>query len=216
MKNSFSKTINKLSKHYENLFKKHKYSVKSNQQSSIKTQYRRFDQIVNKINFKKNSSILDFGCGTGSLLKYLKIKKKFHGYYHGIDIAENMIISNKKFYKGKNIKFTCQNILKKRIKKKYDFIFVNGVFNNLTKDNWRLMKKILIELFKITKQRLVFNNLSTYVDYKDKNLFYIPPERVLSFCKKQLSNYVFLDHSYKIKENTIPYEFTTTVLKRKP
>ena len=30
------------------------YSVKSNQQSSIETQYRRFDQIVNGINFKKN------------------------------------------------------------------------------------------------------------------------------------------------------------------
>ena len=53
MKNSFSKTINKLSNHYENLFKKYKYSVKSNQQSSIETQYRRFDQIVNGINFKK-------------------------------------------------------------------------------------------------------------------------------------------------------------------
>ena len=67
MKNSFSKTINKLSNHYENLFKKYKYSVKSNQQSSIETQYRRFDQIVNGINLKK-SSVLDFGCGTGSLL----------------------------------------------------------------------------------------------------------------------------------------------------
>ena len=146
---------------------------------------------------------------------YLRVKK-IYGHYHGIDITENVIISNNKYYRGKNIKFSCQNILKNKIKKNYDFVFINGVFNNLNHDNWKLMKKILKELFKITKQKLVFNNLSTYVDYKDKKLFYIAPEKVLTFCKKELSKYVVLDHSYKIKKNTIPFEFTTSVIKKRP
>lgn len=216
MYNSFTKTINNLSSYYEKLFDKHKYNIKSNQQSSTKTQYMRFEQIINGIKFESNSSVLDFGCGTGDLIKYLKIKKKFCGHYHGIDIAENMIVSNREHYKYNNIKFSCQNILKNKIKKKYDFIFINGVFNNSNKNNWIIMKKILIELFKVTKDRIVFNNLSSYVDYKDKKLFYIEPEKVFMFCKKELSKYVILNHGYKIKNNTIPYEFTTSVLKRRP
>ena len=73
------------------------------------------------------------------------------------------------------------------------------------------MKKSLIQLFSITRKAIIFNNLSYYVDYYDKRLFYIKPEKVFSFCKNQLGNQVVLNHSYILKKNTVPYEFTTCV-----
>ena len=77
------------------------------------------------------------------------------------------------------------------------------------------MKKCLILLFKNVKKGMFFNNLSYYVDYKQKDLFYIKPEKVFSFCKKFLSHYVIIKNDYQIKKNIIPFEFTTFVFKIK-
>ena len=76
------------------------------------------------------------------------------------------------------------------------------------------MRTCLKKIFKSTNNVLVFNNLSNYVDYKDKNLFYIRPEKVFSFCKRNLSNYVILRNEYQIKKRVIPFEFTTYVFKK--
>ena len=34
------------------------------------------------------------------------------------------------------------------------------------------------------EKKIIFNNLSKYVDYKDKNLFYADPLVIFDFCKK--------------------------------
>ena len=96
----------------------------------------------------------------------------------------------------------------------YDYIFVSGTFNNKLNDNWNFMKKILKKLFFMTKKTLIFNNLSTYVDYYDNGLFYIEPEKVFKFCKMNLSEFVEIRHDYQIKEKVIPFEFTTYVYKK--
>ena len=51
-------------------------------------------------------------------------------------------------------------------------------------------------------------------DYKDKSLFYADPLDIFDFCKRKLSKNVSIDHSYFIKKNVIPFEFTTTVSKK--
>lgn len=206
-----------LKKHYERLFLKYRYNFKTAQQSSKKTQEKRMLILIEKINFDKKSKVLDFGCGTAHLYNLLVKKKKFSGYYTGIDIAENIINSNKKkFYPNKKVKFYCGNILKKNNFElnNYDYIFVSGTFNNKIMNQWKLMKRILKKLFSITKKALIFNNLSTYVDYRDKNLFYINPEKVFKYCKKNLSKFVELRHDYQIKKKIIPFEFTTYVYKK--
>ena len=68
-------------------------------------------------------------------------------------------------------------------------------------------------LIKITKKKIIFNNLSIYVDYFDKRLFYIHPSKVLNFVKSELNKNCILDHSYILKKNVLPYEFTTVILK---
>ena len=136
----------------------------------------------------------------------------FKGSYTGIDISPEAIkLANKLYNKNKNCNFILTNILKKKLKKKFDYVLINGTFNNNMKNNWILMKKSLIQLFSITKKAIIFNNLSYYVDYYDKKLFYIKPEKVFFFCKNELGKKVILNNSYVLKKNTIPYEFTTCV-----
>ena len=214
-KKNFSLTIDQLSTHYDLLVKKFGHNVKSSQQSNEETREKRLTQLIKYIETKKNYSILDFGCGTGYLFEFLQ-KKNFKGKYLGIDISNEAInVANKNFLKKKNATFKTQDIFTHPLKKKYDYVIINGTFNNYTKNNWEWMTKSLKLLFYITKKKIVFNNLSTYVDYFDKNLFYLDPLKLFNYIKKNISNYCLIDHSYLLKKNTIPYEFTTVIIKKK-
>lgn len=213
MGDNFNKTFQNLGKHYDSLFEKYGNKVRSSQQSSNITRTKRIEILTKDISFKKNDRILDFGCGTGFLFYFLKNNKNFSGYYFGCDISKKIIDFNNKKFKESNVSFFCQNIINTKLVDNYDYIFINGTFNNNTKNNIKWMKKILLILFSKTKYKLIFNNLSRYVDYEDKNLFYADPLIVFDFCKKKLSNNVSINHGYFTKKNTIPYEFTTTVSK---
>jgi SAM-dependent methyltransferase len=205
----------KLSVHYDSLFCKYKFSFKTAQQSSKETHYKRFKILTEGINFINKDKVLDYGCGTAELLNFLKKKKNFKGMYTGIDIAPNIISSlKKKYYYDKKVNFFNIDILKnsKNIRK-FDYIFISGTYNNLIKDNWDWMKKTLKILFRKTNKILVFNNLTTYVDYKDKYLFYIEPEKIFKFCKTNLSQKIILRHDYTLKKKILPYEYTTSVIK---
>ena len=208
MKNKHIHNIRKLTKHYNNLFLTHKNSHNTAQQSSRKTQEKRMSILIKDLEFKKKSTVLDFGCGTGHLYNVLS-KNGFKGKYLGIDISDKIIeFSNKKFRNNKNVNFLNLDILNsKKFIGKYDYILVNGTFNNLAKNNWDFMKDCLKILFKKTKVMLAFNNLSYYVDYFDKGLYYVRPEEVFKFCKLNLSDAVSIRNDYQIKKGILPFEF---------
>ncbi len=213
MKDKFKKIETDLASHYNELVKKFGKNVKSSQQSTKASRKKRLQILLKYIDIKKGDSILDFGCGTGYLYEYLQ-KSGYKVKYTGIDIsAEAIKIANKLYYKKKNCNFILANILDKNLTKKFDFVLINGTFNNNTKNNWIWMRESLKRLYLITKKTLVFNNLSYYVDFYDKKLFYIHPNKVLNFVKDELSKTCIIDHSYRLKKNVIPYEFTTVILK---
>ena len=210
---AFLKTTKYLSNHYDKLVEKFGHDVRSSQQSSKITRDMRLFHIIKHIDMNKKVSILDFGCGTGYTLEFLK-KKRFKGHYTGIDISKQAIILAKKKYSNyKNSRFKILDIFNDSLKKKFDYIIVNGTFNNYTKDNWSWMKTSLTILYAICKKKLIFNNLSIFVDYQDKGLFYIDPSRIIRFTKKYLSKKCIIDHSYHLKKNKIPYEFTSVIIR---
>ena len=208
-----SKTFLKLSNHYDNLFERHGDSVKSSQQSDKITRDKRLKILTQNLDLNKKISILDFGCGTGYLLQYL-LRKGFNGSYTGIDISEKIINFAKYKNTYKKAQFIKINLLEKSLKKKFDYTLVNGTFNNNTNNNWLWIRKVLKELNKITKKEIVFNNLSEYVDYKEKKLFYIKPEKVFNFCKLNISPYIIIKNDYQIKKGIIRFEFTTFIIKK--
>lgn len=95
-------------------------------------------------NFKKNSSILELGCGPGYLLDYLKL----NGFtnFTGVDISHEQVELAKS--KGHNVLLDDVFNFLRNSSDKYDIIFAFDLIEHFTKD----------ELIKLTN--LIFNSLS--------------------------------------------------------
>ena len=210
VKNDYDKIFRKISTVYDESLTKYGDSPKSVGQLDIQTLERRL-LILTQVGDLKNSKVLDFGCGIGYLYSYLKKKIKFNGEYVGYDISNEMInFANKKY---KNVRFENKDILSERINERFDYVIINGTFNNKINQNLNWIKKTLKILFKKTDKAIAFNNITSYVDYFDKKLYYAQPEKIFNFCKSELSSLVSLRHDYQIKDKKLPYEFTTYVYK---
>ena len=209
-KNDYDKIFQKISMEYDKNFVKYGNSPKSVGQLDIRTLEKRLS-ILTEVGVLKNSKVLDFGCGIGYLYSYLKKKIKFNGEYVGYDISNEMInFANKKY---KNVRFENKDILSERINERFDYVIINGTFNNKINQNLNWIKKTLKILFKKTDKAIAFNNITSYVDYFDKKLYYAQPEKIFNFCKSELSPLVSLRHDYQLKDKKLPSEFTTYVYK---
>ena len=76
--------------------------------------------LINHLKKNPNLSLLDIGCATGQLLRYLKLKKVLVDYF-GVDISESCIQKAQEIHE-KNCfkKITTQNLAKQLDEKKYD------------------------------------------------------------------------------------------------
>ena len=155
------------------------------------------------------AKVLDFGCGTGHLLAYLRQVRRFSGEYVGYDLSSTMIAAARHKFPG--VRFEQRDILADGVPEHFDYVLVSGVFNNHVNDGWGLMTAILTRLFQHTRRGLAFNALSTYVDRFDPALFYVSPERVFRFCKESLSPCITLRHDYTIRPGVVPFEYSVFV-----
>ncbi|MEH1980019.1 MAG: class I SAM-dependent methyltransferase [Nostoc sp.] len=205
---NFQEEISLIKQHYSNLFQQHGDTPHAVQWADRKTQERRMEILVQSGDLS-SMKILDFGCGTGHLLTFLQKELEFTGEYIGYDLSEEMIkFAQNKFHK---YKFEQRDVLSEGIPEDFDYILINGVFNNRLNDNWGIMTALLKTLFSHTRCVLAFNALSSYVDYFNDGLFYVNPDQVFRFCKEELSPCVTLRHDYLIKPETVPFEFTVYV-----
>lgn len=85
-------------------------------------------------NLKKDSYILDFGCGFGQTIKAItQLSNKLHKEFiiQGIDICNEAI----NFCRSNNLDvFKCENILTFKPQNKFDFIIMTHVLEHLPKD----------------------------------------------------------------------------------
>tara|TARA_B110000967_G_C18617647_1_gene427155 strand:- start:20 stop:640 length:621 start_codon:yes stop_codon:yes gene_type:complete len=204
---------NKIFSLYKDLYKKFGVSPNSVKARNVKQQNLRFKHLVNLIEIKKNDKILDIGCGLGDLSYYLK-KNKINCNYLGIDFVEEFIYAATTLYGNNKTKFLKLDINKNKFPKNYDWLILSGIFNDKTKNSEKIMYKIIKKMFLSSKKGIVFNGLTKYVDYEDKELFYSYPDQILKFCIKNLSKYVVLKTNYQLKKNIIPFEYSVAVFKK--
>lgn len=190
--------------HYSELFKKYGDSPHAVQWSDSATQMKRFE-ILCEIGDVNNCSILDFGCGVGHLFDFLK-GKGHKVTYTGVDVVDEMLAfaqqkhSDARFCKFENISG-----------EKFDYVLISGVFNNRMESNRSFYRRTLRQCFELCVQGMAFNMMSSYVDFRNEELFYEEPEEAFRFCKEELSPRVAIRNDYLLKEKVIPYEFCTYV-----
>lgn len=175
--------------------------------SSKKSQYLRFQELT-KIGPIKNKSIHDVGCGNGELLNYLIKNKIIFSKYLGSDISYKMInIANDNFNHFKNVKFKYLNLLTISNQIKYDYVLASGIFNiknNFSNKEWlKYVFEMIIKMFNFSKIGLGFNMLTFDVDYKEKKLFYMTLDKLVSFIRLNLSKKIVINHSYNLWEFTV-------------
>jgi len=135
-KEDYKKDYDKISKYYDNLWTRNmkKYTLR----------------LVNKLNIKKDSKVLDLACGTGFVTFEIAKQLKNSGKIYAVDISKKMLAVAKNKNKYKNIRFIQGNMLEeiqKFPKNYFDFIVCA----------WALAytnpKKLLREIFRVLKKK---------------------------------------------------------------
>jgi SAM-dependent methyltransferase len=183
--------------------------------NSEESQQMRFEQLTKVISGDEKFSILDYGCGYGSLFGWLEEQKKSF-LYEGFDISEEMLSEARKRYGmsfGSDV--TTGRLFGNKIPPsvEFDYVIASGIFNvklDKTDKEWKAyITSTLRKMNKLSEKGFAFNILTKYSDkeFMKDNLYYADPGYWFDFCKKNFSKHVALLHDYPL------YEFTILVKK---
>ena len=157
----------------------------NNNRSSYCSLYKGEKYLISRY-IKKNDTILDIGCAQGGMYKILK--KKFGKInYTGIDFNKKMIEIAKKKNNYKKFYFCNNNNYLRFFKKKFDSVIIFGILH-LNYD-W---KNILINAYKISKKKILFDLRFSLFNNKTKNYLSLS---LYNKSKKSLVPYVLIKES---------------------
>ena len=172
------------------------------------SQILRFEKLVELIEPSAGAngiSVNDLGCGYAAMFQFLAERPGLKlDRYFGYDISEKMLAEAQC---AVGIDSRAVFIKASEITEEADYSFVSGTFNvrmNADHDAWtKHVLSALRNLAAKSRRGFAFNLLSTYVDWKQENLYYGDPFKFFDFCKRNISRYVSLLHDYPLYEWTI-------------
>lgn len=201
-----------LKAHYGELYRRHGASHQSVQWSSRETQERRFDVLCDVIG--ADDAVIDLGCGLGDLLGYLRQRKGFTGRYLGLDFVPDFVEHATRAYASDSAAgFAELDVTRDPLPAGYDVVVTSGMFNNRIHDNWGFLVATLQAMFGAARKAAAFNLMSSYVDYQAPELYYCDPLRIFDHLKRNVTPLVSLRHDYRVKPESIPFEFSVYLFK---
>jgi SAM-dependent methyltransferase len=204
---SVENALKGLQNFFEKTIKTHGADPKGVDWKDEASQHLRFDQLLKLHTDKTQSfSILDFGCGYGALVNYLK-KQGYQFTYTGYDMTPAVVeTATATFINEANCTFTTDlsSIAPQ------DYVIGSGLFNmkfaDTPEDEWHQhMLSTIDTMWKLCTKGLAFNSLTSYSDpeYMRADLYYAEPTQIFDYCKRNLSKQVALLHDYGIYDFTI-------------
>lgn len=128
----------------------------------------RIKKTIISANVKKNSKILDIGCGTGNLL--CSLSKDDSLELHGIDLSKEMIQIAKKKLKNKALVKLggVENLIKEYKNNYFDYIFIEDAFHHLPNQDKLIVriKSLLNREGKLIISDLSFGNIGNVIFHK--------------------------------------------------
>ena len=143
-------------------------------------------------------SILEVGCGLGDFYRHL-LRRGQDCMYRGYDIVPDYIEECRRNFPEAT--FEVRNIFVEGIEGIYDSIVMSQVLNNRYRhsDNLMVMRQALELAFKHTRVSVAVDMLSTYVDFRNPDLYYYAPEEIFRMAKA-ISPRVVIRHDYRAFE----------------
>lgn len=160
-------------------------------------------------------SVHDYGCGLGHLYEYLHragLADRFD--YSGSDGSALFVDACR--HKFPDVNFDQLNVTEpdfepRRYGAKYEHIIANGVFTEKRELDfdamWAYTRQALLRLFDMCSECLSVNFMSIHVDYERDDLFHLPADTLLEFCRRNLTRHVTLVADYGL------YEYTARIYK---
>lgn len=201
--------LNQVGKYYSEKIIKNGATPQGVDWNSLESQQLRFEVLSQAINNEEKFSVLDYGCGFGSMYDYFKTKYVDFDFT-GFDISTEMINEAIKQHEN-DTQVNWVTALNET--QSYDYAIASGIFNvrlENTDEQW--LEYILDTLGKLNKcanKGFSFNVLTKYSDkeFMKDYLYYADPLFLFDYCKKKFSRNVALLHDYNL------YEFTLIVRK---
>ena len=192
---------------YENSLADHGVTSKGVGWKDTISQFLRFEKLIQIFEGQKLNepiSINDLGCGYGAMFHYLDALPTIAlARYNGYDISDEMLRAARESVPDDRAAF----INSPKLTLQADYTLVSGTFNvklQASNEEWtEYVKESLVNLSDYSTRGFAFNLLTTYVDWKQENLFYADPFLFFDFCKRNISRYVSLLHDYPLYEWTI-------------
>lgn len=166
-------------------------------------QWVRFEAAFEGLCKEDFDSIIDFGCGFGDLLTYLRIKE-WRGIYTGIDLVEELIKEAVKQHANDNrAAFFFRDVDGFSPPEKAAMAVAIGIFNHrLHQDNLAFVRETIRCMWEATTKVVVCDFLSTSsdLDKRRDDLYYADPRELYELATS-FSRRISIHHAY------MPFEF---------
>lgn len=196
----------RLRDHYDSKFKIHGPTSSgvdwgANEQN-LRLRYRKMLDVV--LPNDDSFTLCDVGCGFGGLLNFAK-ERGLDLEYTGVDLSETMIQWATENQPDGS--FYCEDFLESHFDRKFDYVICNGILtqklatSNLDMD--KFSRSLIRKMFDTCQKGIVFNVMSTYVNFHSENLYYKNPSELIAWCMSEISPRIRMDHSYPLYEYSI-------------
>lgn len=154
------------------------------------------------------ATLLDFGCGAGHLLDFIRRDGWNAVEYSGLDASAKFVdLCRRKFPDGT---FHCRDILEGAAGiEPSDYVVMNGVLTERCGVSEAAMldymEALLAAAWPLARKGMAFNVMSAQVDWKRDDLFHVPFDTMARLVKERLSRHFRFRQDYGL------YEYTTYV-----
>lgn len=201
----FDQLLEQVNAYYSEKVKQHGPVAQGADWKSLDSQMLRFEQLCKVVDPAEPFSILDYGCGYGALIEYLR-ERCLTFEYRGFDISNEMLSQARHIY-GDSPRYHF--FRDEAALEPADYTVASGIFNvrqQVGLEEWT--EYVLYSLARINALSLkgfAFNALTSYsdADRKRPDLYYADPLFFFDYCKRNFSKYVALIHDYPLWEFTL-------------
>ena len=170
--------------------------------NSTESQARRFGELVPADALGSTTSLLDYGCGYGALLPYLR-DRGWSGLYCGYDVSPSMTAAARQLHSD------VAEFIDEAPTRRFERTVASGLFNvrlHFDDDVWHsYITTALDMMWELTTGAMAFNMLTSHsdVERRRRDLYYGDPGRYLNHCLARYSRHARSHHGYGLYEFTI-------------
>jgi SAM-dependent methyltransferase len=199
------KILDLVERYYSGRFAEHGPTARGVDWNSTESQEVRFAQLARACPADRAFTLLDYGCGYGALLPFLR-ERGFEVDYTGFDLSSAMLEHGRERFAGEQgVRFVGVDAALEPA----DVVVASGIFNvrlEVDPDSWHAyVVSTVRRLSELSRCAFAFNCLTSYsdADRMRPDLYYGDGPSFFDLAKRELAPGVALLHDYGLWEWTL-------------